>query len=171
MTPTPELTRAGIVEVAPGVFERPNAKRTIPQAPAAGARTDRDTRAAIEEAQDAPEVSELPHSIEEEQQDYTDGVEGASVEVPDDNCEAGNSGMDREGRAAFRITVALKVSNYGRRDPTGAIETICDLITATRRRLGERLAARQLDGRIGRARTRRGRNHHRKTVEKLPLPF
>ena len=177
MTPTTELIRAGLVETSPGVFEKVNdARRTVSKVTAIGADPHRHPGPAVEEAQDAAEVSQLPHSEHQELQDVDYDGEGSSLEASDVDLEAGVPGMEREGRSRFRIAVALRVSNYGRRDPTGAIETLCDLLTATRRRLSERLAARQLDSRVSFARKRGRDNHPRKTVtvtenKRGPVPF
>ncbi len=166
---TPEMTRAGLIEIRPGVFEKAtNAKRIVSEAPAAGVGVDRHSGAPVEEAKDSATGSELPHTIEEELEDA--GYEGpwSPAESTEDDDETGVSGMDREGRTSFRIHIALKVSNHGRRDPTGALETICDLLTDLQRRLSERLAARELDSRVSFARKRGRRNHSGKTVKFKP---
>ncbi len=148
-----------------------HANRIIPKAPTIGSQPDRHSGAARQGPQDAPTGSQLPHPIEEEWEALALEGEGQAAQEADPDNQTGDSGMDREGHSTFRITVALKVSNYGRRDPTGALETICDLITATRRRLSERFASRQLVGGNGGTRKRGSNNHHRKIVDKLPLPF
>lgn len=68
--------------------------------------------------------------------------------------QAGVSTMDGASRPKFRITVTFYVSG-GRRDPTGMLETVCDLITHTRRRLMERLSGGKLESRRGALRKRR----------------
>lgn len=159
-----DWNRAGLVE-RDGQLINPNATRPVPQTSAAGPRTDRRAGATVEEAQDASKVSQLPHTEQEELEDADSEVaeREAAGEADVDN-QAGDSGMEREGRASFRITVAFKVSNYGRRDPTGALETICDLIPVVFRRLRERIARRKLVGGISAPRPGGRRNNNRKAV-------
>ncbi len=157
--PLEDLARAGLRVVA-GALERTNATRPIPQTAAADPGTQGHRDEAVAEAQDGGEVSELPHTeLQEHEALDNEPAEWETAEETVSDHGAPVSGLEREGRGQFRISVTLKVSNYGRRDPTGAFETICDLITATRRRLSERLALRQLVGPIG-DRRRRGRNNN-----------
>lgn len=81
------------------------------------------------------------------------------------------SKVDGESRGQFRITVVFHVSDRRRRDPTGAFETICDVITATVRRLNERLAGRFVEKKQRLTRRRRGNNHNRAIVDFDNPPF
>lgn len=93
--------------------------------------------------------------------------------VPD--YQKGIQGVDGEGSATFRIDVVIRVSNRVRRDPTGAFETICDLITATRRRLRERLDGRIVESGSRPARKRRRKNNDHKadvkSFDESKVPF
>jgi|SRR6267142_5974537 len=81
------------------------------------------------------------------------------------------STVDGESRGQFRITVVFHVSDRRRRDPTGAFETICDVITATVRRLNERLTGRFVEKKPRLVRRRRSNNHNRETVDFGKPPF
>jgi len=125
-----------------------------------------------EEAQAAASsTAELPHTELQECEALDHEAaqrEAAQETVPD--YIPGVSGVDGESRPEFRISVTLKVSNRGRRDPTGALETICDVITATRRRLSERLSGGVVESGKGSSR-RRGRDHHHRTAVEDKVPF
>lgn len=97
------------------------------------------------------------------------GSQGETVAPAAPDYEAGVSTVDGESRPAFRISVTLYVSR-GRRDPVGALETICDLITITRRRLMERLPGGQLEGGPVPAKRRRRNDRDRTDFVKPPGP-
>jgi hypothetical protein len=148
-----------------------DAKRIVSEAPSVDVGDTGHPHAGIEIPQDTTAIPQLPHSEQEELQDGSgQASERSASGSGDGGDETGNSGMDREGRSAFRISVTLYVSNYGRRDPIGAFETICDLVTATRRRLSERFSSRDLEGPVVRTGKRGRKRDDRKTV-KGPLPF
>lgn len=82
----------------------------------------------------------------------------------------GVSAMDEESHPEFRISIVLHVSNRVRRDPTGAFETLCDVVTATARRLRERLDGRFVESPACGPRRRRSNNHNRETeINKVPF--
>ena len=114
--------------------------------------------------------TELPRAEFQKLQNASDqSAGGPAAEKAIPHYEAGVSTMDGESRPAFRISITLYVSG-GRRDPVGSFETVCDLITITRRRLMERLSGGQLEGDAMPTR-RRGRKHRdRETGVKAP-PF
>jgi hypothetical protein len=169
--PIEELNRAGLVETGGELRKVKDARRTISETPAVNSGIEGDSGSTVEEAQDQAANCELPYPQHEELEDVVDEAsERETTAETAADFEAGVSGMAREGRSQFRISVTLKVSNYGRRDPTGALETICDLITTTRRRLYQRLTERKLVGPISEPR-RRGRKHHGGAVVKGKVPF
>lgn len=111
-------------------------------------------------------ASELPCAeLQKLEADRDDGQDS----VP--HYQEGIQGVDGKGRATFRIDVIIRVSNRVRRDPTGAFETICDLITATRRRLRERLDGRLMESGDRPTRKRRRADNHHQADVKGPLPF
>lgn len=103
---------------------------------------------------------ELSHTELEKLQDVVDESEGETVEEAAADFQAGVSTMEGSSHPKFRITVTFYVSG-GRRDPTGMFETICDLITHTRRRLLERLSGGKLESRGSPARKRRVQDRDR----------
>jgi len=114
---------------------------------------------------------QLPHpELQEREAMDHEASEREAFETALPDYVPGVSGVDGESRPEFRISVTLYVSNRVRRDPTGAFETLCDVITATRRRLRERLTGRFLEGGASPARRRRRPDRNPKTV-KEPLPF
>lgn len=125
-----------------------------------GAQEDSGASAPWQEAcREAPSCP-LPHSELQELQEVGDeDAEGDAAEASVADYQPGVSGVDGESRGQFRIAVTLHVSDNKRRDPTGALETICDVITATRRRLGERLVGRFVARRKSKPR-RRGLHDH-----------
>lgn len=129
------------------------------------------TNTALDE-QDGGETSgELSHSFVQEFEEVDhETAERKTAETSLPDHIPGVSGVDGESRPEYRITVTLRVSNRARRDPTGAFETICDVVVATRRRLRERLEGRLVAGRKSAARRRRMRNHNRE-ADLGPVPF
>lgn len=124
------------------------------------------------ETQDPDRAAEgqLPHSELQEFETLVDeGPAGSAAQTPVPDYEPGVSTVEGESRPEFRITVTLLVSNRGRRDPTGALETLMDTLTATRRRLSQRLAGRVVEGEAGPARPRRGHYRNTKAVGKVPF--
>jgi len=109
--------------------------------------------------------TELPYT--ELQKLKADNPGARTNEASDVDNVSGISRLDGASRPEFRITVTLHVSNRLRRDPTGAFETICDVITATRRRLSERFEGRFMEGKP--RGTRRGRRNH--NAGKTVVPF
>ena len=148
----------GLVECADGSWSAPSRTRAARNS----GPTDKEGPGECE-GDRSTDPGELPHPEQEEQQAVADEVaerEDAEEAVAD--YETGVSTVDGEGTGTFRIDVVIHVSNRVRRDPTGALETICDIITATRRRLGERLDGRLVDSRKVRPnRRRRDDNDHK----------
>lgn len=118
-----------------------------------------------------PAGTELPYPQLQKQQALDhETAQREAVEKADPHYLAGVSGVDGESKPQFRITVHLRVCNRIRRDPSGALETILDVITATRRRLRERLTGNPGDSGEGSARGRRRKDRNRKAVKEY-VPF
>ncbi len=116
--------------------------------------------------------TEFPHTELQEQQTLADeGSPGQPAEAALPDYEPGVSAVDDESRATYRITVTLFVSDNLRRDPTGALETICDTLVHTARRLRARVEGRELESGKGGAGGRRRKNRDRAPDVKGPLPF
>jgi len=172
--PSEAWSRAGFTVVNGELIRNDDANGNV-QTAATGSNDPGNSCAALQEqgqvqTSEAASCSELPHTKQKEFQNGVERGSGSEAPISDDYREAGNSEMDRAGRGSFRISVTLYVSNHGRRDPIGALETICDLITATRRRLSERYANRDLASPVVRTRTRGGKRGDRKIV-KDEVPF
>lgn len=169
---TDDWARAGFHEVNGELVKINDAKRTVSEIAAADTDAARRLSATVEEAKDEAACPQLPHTEQEKLENgFGQATQRQAAGSGNGRDEARNTGMDREGRSTFRISVTLHVSNYGRRDPIGALETICDLVTATRRRLSERFSNRDLASPVVRT-GKRGRNHRDRTaVVKGPIPF
>lgn len=134
------------------------------------ARDNRHSSAGEQEKENPSVSSELPRAINEELENVDDqACERQTIKTPAPHQQTGVSGMERKGRPSFRVSMSLHVSNYGRRDPTGAYETVLDLLVALRGRLGERLATGNLVSSFGTTRKRRSRASHRKAELKPPF--
>ncbi len=127
-----------------------------------------------EQSQERPgePQGKLPHSELQERQAVDHEAaqrQAAQPALPD--YVPGVSEVDGESRPEFRISITLFVSNRGRRDPTGALETLCDVLTAARRRLRERLDRGGVESGTRPARRGRGANRDRKASLKEWVPF
>lgn len=127
---------------------------------------------AKEQCSDNGAPRELSHTeLQEFEAMDNEAAEREAVEKAAADYLPGISRLDGESRPKFRITVIFHVSDRRRRDPTGAFETICDLVTATVRRLNERLAGRFVEKKQRGAGRRRSNHHHRTVAVKGPVPF
>ena len=170
MNPTPDEFDATML--AKGFVRQPDGSYSK----AARAGTARDSGAA-EQKPEGPAAHDRPNhpaqlSHTELQKFESRGVEESSGQTagpPVLDYETGTGKVDGESRPTFRIEITLHVSNRMRRDPTGALETICDVITATRRRLSERLDPGFVEGGDVRARKRRRNSGDNKALVKVPF--
>lgn len=132
-------------------------------------------------AQLAPEIqagaspaaeAQLSHSVVQECEtlDHQTAERQAAEEADPDHVP-GVSTVEGESRPEYRITVTLYVSNRGRRDPSGALETICDTLVDARRRLSQRLTGGQVESGSRSARRRRMPDRDRTPVIAGPPPF
>jgi hypothetical protein len=158
MTPTEELTRAGLVETRPGVFEKvPHAKRTVSETKAADVESERSNPVVQEQQNSNSEVSEWKAA--------GSPLDDNQARVPE------NHGQDH---GVFRLSVVVRVSDRRRRDLDGILSTLCDCLIRARRRLLDPHTRDSHSSGNGAAGAGGRNNRSRKTVKfkaTLPPPF
>jgi hypothetical protein len=114
--------------------------------------------------------AKLSRPVDEKPQDVDNEGGREAAETAAADYQTGVSTVEGEGHPKFRISVTLYISE-GRRDPTGMLETIADLITATRRRLMERLPGGVMEVRSGSIRPGGSKNSSGKAGLEEDVPF